>query len=32
MEKGECRHFLSPDLKDDLASSAMLVFALHEDL
>jgi hypothetical protein len=31
MEKGECTCFFSPDLKDELASSSMLIFVLHED-
>jgi hypothetical protein len=31
MENGECRHSLSFDLKDELASSFMLAFALHEN-
>ncbi len=31
MEKGKCRRSLSPDLTDELGSSSMLVFALHED-
>jgi hypothetical protein len=30
IEKGKCRCSLSFDLKDELASSSMLVFTFHE--
>jgi hypothetical protein len=31
MEKGDYRHFVSLDLKGELACLFVLVFALHED-
>jgi hypothetical protein len=31
MEKEECKHFVSLDLKGELACLFVLVFTLHED-